>query len=79
MTDDSTSRTLAAAAGLAQEYLAGLPDRPIFPTATVEELRAALGGPLPAGPPTPSASSASWPPPRSRASSAWPAGATSAS
>ena len=53
MADDDTSRTLAAAAGLAQEYLAGLPDRPIFPTATVEELRAALGGPLPERPSDP--------------------------
>ena len=60
MAADSTSRTLAAAARLAprasclaQEYLAGLPDRPIFPTVTVEELRAALGGPLPAGPTDP--------------------------
>jgi glutamate/tyrosine decarboxylase-like PLP-dependent enzyme len=33
---------------LAAEYLASLPERPVFPTVGAEELRAALGGPLPA-------------------------------
>ena len=31
-------------------YLDGLPDRPVRVAATLPELRAALGGPLPAGP-----------------------------
>ena len=47
---DDTQRALAAAARLAQAYLASLPERPVFPPATVEELRAALGGALPTGP-----------------------------
>ena len=50
MAGDDTSRALDAAARLAQEYLAALPERPVFPPATIEELRAALGGPLPTCP-----------------------------
>ena len=41
--DDLLRRT----ADLALEFLAGLPQRPVRATATIEELRAALGGPLP--------------------------------
>ncbi|MFF5083235.1 pyridoxal phosphate-dependent decarboxylase family protein [Actinoplanes sp. NPDC000266] len=33
----------------ATAYLGGLPDRPVRPTASLEQMRAALGGPLPAG------------------------------
>jgi glutamate/tyrosine decarboxylase-like PLP-dependent enzyme len=39
-------RTAAHAAG----FLQGLPERPVGPTATLEQLHKALGGPLPAGP-----------------------------
>jgi glutamate/tyrosine decarboxylase-like PLP-dependent enzyme len=38
---------LTEAYGRALEYLTGLPDRPVRPAATLAELRAALGGPLP--------------------------------
>src|SRR5918998_2635244 len=41
---------LAATAGRAADFLDSLAERPIFPRATPEELRAALGGPLPDGP-----------------------------
>nr|WP_221375178.1 aminotransferase class V-fold PLP-dependent enzyme [Actinoplanes polyasparticus] len=41
---------LGAAFDHATTYLGGLPDRPVRPSASLEELRAALGGPLPAGP-----------------------------
>ena len=34
-------------AGLARDFYATLPERPVFPDATTEELRAALAGPLP--------------------------------
>ena len=40
------NETAARAAG----FLEGLPERGVAPTATVEELRATLGGPLPEGP-----------------------------
>ena len=43
MTD---SDVLDAAVRAARVFLAGLPDRPVGPRATLEELRAALGGPL---------------------------------
>ena len=43
---DLLERTAARAA----DYLDTLGDRPIHESATVEELRAALGGPLPEGP-----------------------------
>ena len=39
-------RTAAHAAG----FLEGLPERPVGPTATLEQLHKTLGGPLPAGP-----------------------------
>ena len=41
---------LHATAGHAADFLDSLAERPIFPRATPEELRAALGGPLPDGP-----------------------------
>ena len=44
---DDVTRTLAAAARLAQAYLDSLPGRPVYPTVTVEELRAAIDGTLP--------------------------------
>ena len=44
MTD---SDVLDAAVRAARAYLAGLPTRPVGPRATLSELRAALGGPLP--------------------------------
>jgi glutamate/tyrosine decarboxylase-like PLP-dependent enzyme len=37
------------AATYAAEFLSGLPERPVAPTATAEELRGGLGGPLPDG------------------------------
>jgi glutamate/tyrosine decarboxylase-like PLP-dependent enzyme len=53
MAADDTSRALDTATRLAQEYLASLPGRPLFPTIGVDDLRASLGGPLPAGPSDP--------------------------
>src|SRR4051794_11402421 len=41
---------LMATASRAADYLDGLPDRPVAASATVDELQAALGGPLPTGP-----------------------------
>ena len=41
---------LRATAGHAADFLDSLDGRPIFPRATAEELRAALGGPVPDGP-----------------------------
>ena len=41
---------LHATAGHAADFLDSLAERPLFPRATPEELRAALGGPLPDGP-----------------------------
>ena len=38
---------LERASGLAREFIAGLPSRPVHHTASVEDLRARLGGPLP--------------------------------
>jgi glutamate/tyrosine decarboxylase-like PLP-dependent enzyme len=49
---DSTTRTptdaaLARAAELARDYVDTLPTRPVHATATIDELRACFGGPLP--------------------------------
>jgi glutamate/tyrosine decarboxylase-like PLP-dependent enzyme len=44
---------LGATADLAAEFLESLDDRPIFPRTSPEELRGALGGPLPEGPTDP--------------------------
>src|SRR5512132_1684946 len=41
---------LGEAFGSALEYLEGLPARPVGSSASVEELRVALGGPLPEAP-----------------------------
>jgi glutamate/tyrosine decarboxylase-like PLP-dependent enzyme len=41
---------LARALDLARAYIASRADRPVWPTTTLQELRAALGGPLPAHP-----------------------------
>jgi glutamate/tyrosine decarboxylase-like PLP-dependent enzyme len=41
---------LERTAALAADYLESLDDRPVYPRVTPEELRAALGGPLPEGP-----------------------------
>ena len=41
---------LRRTADLAADFLESLDERPVWPPATVDELRAALGGPLPAGP-----------------------------
>jgi glutamate/tyrosine decarboxylase-like PLP-dependent enzyme len=40
---------LRETADLAADFLESLPERPVFPTATLEELRGRLGGPLPDG------------------------------
>ena len=49
-TGDETGRALDTAHRLAQEYIAGLAGRDVFPAATsAGELRARLGGPLPEG------------------------------
>src|SRR5688572_16962443 len=42
-----SDQLLDRAAGLAREFLAGLPDRPVGPPIAVETLRRTLGGPLP--------------------------------
>ena len=42
-----TDAALERAAQLARAYVATLPDRPVAPTATLEELRSRFGGPLP--------------------------------
>jgi glutamate/tyrosine decarboxylase-like PLP-dependent enzyme len=46
--DDTT--LLARAAAIGGDYVRSLPTRPVCPTATVEELRQTLDGPLPDGP-----------------------------
>src|SRR5262245_57042142 len=48
-----TDAALARAAELARAYVAGLPERPVGPTATLGELRDRFGGPLPEGPEDP--------------------------
>ncbi len=42
--------SLAHALDIARAYIASRADRPVWPTTTLDELRAALGGPLPADP-----------------------------
>jgi len=42
-------RLLTTTADLAADFYDSLPDRPVFPEVTVNELRSALGGPLPEG------------------------------
>jgi glutamate/tyrosine decarboxylase-like PLP-dependent enzyme len=49
--EDALQRALA----IARAYATSRPDRPVWPTATLAELRAALGGELPANPIDPSA------------------------
>ena len=44
---------LELTAGLAADFYDSLPERPVFPPATVEELRAAFAKPLPDGPTDP--------------------------
>ncbi|HEU5278362.1 MAG TPA: pyridoxal-dependent decarboxylase [Gaiellaceae bacterium] len=51
MTD--TRALLQRTAELAADFLESIDDRPVFPTASADELRAALGGPLPDGPTDP--------------------------
>lgn len=46
MTDDPLARVLE----LAREYIASRADRPVWATATLDELRRSLGGPLPTDP-----------------------------
>jgi glutamate/tyrosine decarboxylase-like PLP-dependent enzyme len=46
-------RLLEDTAGIAADYLEGIPDRPVGWTASVGELRASLGGPLPEKPSDP--------------------------
>jgi glutamate/tyrosine decarboxylase-like PLP-dependent enzyme len=46
-TPTTTGSALARAAELAQEFVAGLPTRPVHSTASVDEIRARFGGPLP--------------------------------
>ena len=52
--DDGRMRAALRRAGdLAEEFLEGLPERAVRPRAGIDELRAALGGPLPDGPADP--------------------------
>ena len=44
---DDAGRVLARAEELAQDFLAGLGERPVWPRATFEEMLAAFDGPLP--------------------------------
>jgi glutamate/tyrosine decarboxylase-like PLP-dependent enzyme len=46
-TTPSTDAALDRAAEIAREFIAGLPDRPVAPTVSVDELRRRFGGPLP--------------------------------
>ncbi len=48
---------LDATTDAALDFFARLPERPVGPTATSEDLRDALGGPLPDGPQPPRRSS----------------------
>ena len=50
---DELDRLLERTAARAAEFLHGLPDRPVGATASVDELLASLGGPLPEGPSDP--------------------------
>jgi len=50
----STNELVQQAAGIIADFLDGLPERRVGATATMEELRAALGGPLPEDPVDPS-------------------------
>jgi glutamate/tyrosine decarboxylase-like PLP-dependent enzyme len=50
MPNTSPRALLVEVAERASRFLDGLPERPVAPTATAAELRAALGGPLPDGP-----------------------------
>jgi glutamate/tyrosine decarboxylase-like PLP-dependent enzyme len=47
VTHDRTNAALERASGIAREFLAGLPSRPVPATASLQELRARFGGPLP--------------------------------
>lgn len=47
---DRVRELLEHTAAIAADYLESLDERPVFPHATTEELRSALGGPLPDGP-----------------------------
>jgi glutamate/tyrosine decarboxylase-like PLP-dependent enzyme len=44
---------LRRTAGIAADFVDSLDERPVWPPATIEELRSALGGPLPEGPSDP--------------------------
>ena len=53
-TDGTALRSLLGdATNLAADFLEGLPERRVTPTATAAELRAEFGGPLPEGPQDP--------------------------
>ena len=52
---DRTTASLARAFEIASAYVASRDGRPVWPHASLEELRAALGGPLPDGPTDPTA------------------------
>jgi hypothetical protein len=47
MAVDDLRRLLEVTAGLAGDFLESLPERPVYPRATLSELRHALGLPLP--------------------------------
>ncbi len=47
---DDVRKLLELTASIAADYIESLEDRPVFPDVTPEELRAALGGPLPEQP-----------------------------
>ena len=46
-TTTATDAALERAAGIAREFVAGLPDRPVPPTVPLDELRRRFAGPLP--------------------------------
>jgi glutamate/tyrosine decarboxylase-like PLP-dependent enzyme len=55
MANDELRELLGLTADLTADFYDTLPDRPVYPDVTVDELRRALGGPLPDGPTDPRA------------------------
>ena len=76
---EDVRRLLDQTAAIAADYLESLGDRRVFPDVTPEQLRAALGGPLPEHPVDARQVVGDWRPRPSLASSQWAVAVTSAS